>query len=172
MENLLASNIGSKIYILRGHKVMLDSDLAFFYGVETKVLNQSVQRNIERFPDDFMFQLTEIEWNFLKSQFVTSKTDPRGGKQKLPLVFTEYGVAMLSSILRSPQAIQVNIAIMRTFGMLREQVPNHILAQKIDDLEYRYEGRFKVVFDAIRELMTKTQEETPRKKIKGLDPNV
>lgn len=133
---------------------MLDSDLAHLYGVETKALNQAVRRNRDRFPPDFMAQLTEKEWEFLKSQFVTSKTGS-GGKQKLPFVFTEYGVAMLSSVLRSKQAIQVNIEIMRTFGRLRHVLESHKdLANRLSELEEKYDGQFKVVFDAIRQLVT------------------
>ena len=118
-EDLLAL-VKSKIYTIRGQKVMLDFDLADMYGVETRVLNQSVKRNIERFPEDFMFQLTKGEFDILKSQFVTSKPiERRGGTQKLPYAFTEQGVAMLSSVLRSPLAIQVNIGIIRTFVEIR-----------------------------------------------------
>ncbi len=122
--------------------MLLDSDLALLYGVETKVLNQAVRRNIELFPGDFMFQLSEIEWDFLKSQFVTSIAN-RGGKQKLPLVFTEYGVAMLSSVLKSDRAIQVNISIMRAFGKLREILEsNKEFAKRLSDLESRYDEQF------------------------------
>ena len=106
MKTHWIAGIESNIYIIREQKVLLDSDLALLYGVETRALNQAVRKNIERFPPDFMFQLTENEWSFLKSHFVTSNTG-RGGKQQLPLVFTEYGVAMLSSVLKSDQAIQV-----------------------------------------------------------------
>jgi hypothetical protein len=161
------TQVESKIYLIRGHKVMLDSDLALLYGVETKALNQSVRRNIERFPDDFMFQLTEVEWDSLKSQIVTSKTG-RGGKQKHPLVFTEFGVAMLSSVLNSLQAIQVNIAIMRTFGRLRQVLePNKDLAKRLSALEARCDHQFRSVFAALRELMS--NHSVPRKRIIGLD---
>ena len=133
--------VEAKIFLIRGHKVMLDSDLALLYGVQTKVLNQAVRRNVERFPSDFMFQLTEIEWDFLKSQFVTSN-DGRGGKRKLPLVFTEFGVAMLSSVLNSDQAIQMNITIMRTFGRLRVVLESNTeLANKMSILEKKYDGQ-------------------------------
>ena len=114
----------NKIYEIRGHKVMLDSDLAELYGVETKVLNQSIRRNIERFPEDFMFQLTESEWQSLRSQIVTSKIG-RGGRTYLPNVFTEHGVLMLSSVLNSQQAIQVNIQIVRIFTRLRNLLIEH-----------------------------------------------
>ena len=113
-DNILVN----KIYEIRGHKVMLDSDLAELYGVETKRLNEQVRRNLERFPEDFMFQLTENEWESLRSQIATSKTG-RGGRTYQPNVFTEHGVLMLSSVLNSPQAIQVNIQIVRIFSRLR-----------------------------------------------------
>ena len=116
--------IERKIYLIKGKKVMLDSDLASLYGVETKVLIQSVKRQEERFPEDFMFQLTESEAQFLRSQFVTSKIG-RGGRRYLPYIFTENGVAMLSSVLRSKRAVQVNIQIMRTFTRLREMIRSH-----------------------------------------------
>ncbi|MEH3115088.1 ORF6N domain-containing protein [Pedobacter terrae] len=109
----------NKIYNLRGVKVMLDSDLAELYGVATKVLNQSIRRNIERFPDDFMFQLTAEEWESLRSQIVTSKKG-RGGRTYLPNAFTEHGILMLSSVLNSKQAIQVNIQIVRIFSHIRQ----------------------------------------------------
>ncbi len=112
----------NKIYEIRNLKVMLDSDLAELYGVETKVLNQAVKRNMERFPDDFMFQLTEDEWQNLKSQFVTSSW---GGRRKLPFAFSEHGVLMLSSVLSSQQAIQVNIQIVRIFSRLRKLMSEH-----------------------------------------------
>jgi len=166
MQNPGIAGIESKIYLIRGLKVLLDSDLAFLYGVDTRVLNQAVRRNLERFPADFMFQLSEIEWSFLKSQFVTSKTG-RGGKQKLPFVFTEYGVAMLSSVLKSERAIQVNISIMRTFGRLREILEsNKELAKRLSELESRSDDQFKEVFQAIRELMS--ERSIPRKRIVGL----
>ncbi len=118
IKKLDLEDIGEIIYIIRGHRVLIDSDLASLYGVETKRLNKQVRRNIDRFPDDFMFQLTSQEYEFLKSQIATSKRGS-GGKQKLPLVFTENGVAMLSSVLNSKQAIRVNISIMRIFTKLR-----------------------------------------------------
>ncbi len=166
MQNPAIAGIESKIYLIRGHKVLLDSDLAKLYGVDTRVLNQAVRRNIQRFPNDFMFQLSEIEWNFLKPQLVTSNTG-RGGKQKLPLVFTEYGVAMLSSVLKSNRAIQVNISIMRAFGKLREILEsNQEFAKRLSDLETRYDEHFAEVFQAIRELMS--ERTIPRKRIIGL----
>jgi phage regulator Rha-like protein len=142
----------SKIFLIRGQKVMLDRDLAALYGVEVKVLNQSVRRNIERFPADFMFKLHSEEWKtILRSQIVTSK---RGGRRYAPYAFTENGIAMLSSVLNSPRAIQVNIQIMRTFTRLRELLASHAdLRRKIEELERRYDGQFRAVFEAIRELM-------------------
>lgn len=116
--NIELDQIQNMIYVIRGQKVMLDSDLANLYGVETKRLNEQVRRNLDRFPEDFMFKLTSEEYEFLKTQFATSKIG-RGGKQKHPLVFTENGVAILSSVLSSKQAVQVNISIMRIFTKLR-----------------------------------------------------
>ena len=140
------------IVLVRGQKVMLDADLAALYGVETKVLNQAVKRNIDRFPDDFMFQLSKEEYADLRSQIVTSKS--RGGRRTPPYAFTEQGVAMLSSVLRSGRAVQVNIQIMRTFVKLRRILATHEqLARKLAALERTYDRQFKVVFDAIRELM-------------------
>jgi hypothetical protein len=152
--------ITSKIVILRGHKVMLDVDLAELYGVETKALNQAVTRNVDRFPDDFRFQLTAEEFReYLRSQFVTSKDEPRGGRRYLPYAFTEEGVAMLSSVLRSKRAIMVNIEIMRAFVRLRRILADHReLAQKIEELERKYDSQFAVVFEALRDLM---MPETP-----------
>jgi hypothetical protein len=131
---------------------MLDSDLAALYGVETKVLNQAVRRNIERFPEDFMFQLTSDEAERLRSQSVTSKSG-RGGRRTAPYAFTEQGVAMLSSVLSSPSAIRVNIEIMRAFVRLRQMATSNAdLARKLNALERKYDGQFKIVFAAIREL--------------------
>jgi hypothetical protein len=147
-----AGRIAGAIVLLRGHKVMLDADLAELYGVETRALNQAVRRNATRFPEDFMFRLTAEEVAILKSQTVTSNA--RGGRRKLPYAFTEQGVAMLSSVLRSPRAIQVNIEIMRAFVQLRQMLASNAeLAKKLVALEKKYDGQFKVVFQAIRELM-------------------
>jgi len=149
-----AEVIERKIYLMRGHKVMLDSDLAELYKVETRTLIQAVKRNINRFPSDFMFQLNYQEVASLRSQIVTSKAG-RGGRRYIPYVFTEQGVAMLSSVLNSERAIQVNIAIMRAFVKLREMIASHKdLAKRLDELEKKYDEQFRVVFDAIRELMT------------------
>ncbi|WP_333655517.1 ORF6N domain-containing protein [Dissulfurispira sp.] len=145
--------IEKKILMIRGEKVMLDSDLAELYGVPTRRLNEQVRRNISRFPDDFMFQLTSEETENLRSQFATSSSG-HGGRRYLPYVFTEQGVAMLSSVLNSERAIEVNIHIMRAFVKLREMVASHKdLAKRFDDLEKKYDAQFKVVFDAIRQLM-------------------
>jgi len=144
--------IERKIYIIRGQKVMLDSDLAELYNITTKVLVQAVKRNLRRFPADFMFQLTNQEVAILRSQFVTSSW---GGRRYVPYAFTEQGVAMLSSVLNSDRAVDVNIQIMRTFVKLREMIASHKdLARRLDELEKKYDAQFKVVFDAIRQLMT------------------
>lgn len=143
--------VTSLIHEIRGHKVMLDNDLAKLYAVETKVLNQAVKRNLDRFPEDFMFQLTAEEEELLRSQNVTSK---RGGRRYLPYAFTEQGIAMLSSVLKSRRAVHVNIEIMRTFVRLRRFAQSHEeLAGRLRALESKYDGQFKVVFEAIRELM-------------------
>src|SRR5437763_6684408 len=168
-------------YLIRGEKVMLDYDLAVLYGVPTKSLNLAVKRNTERFPNDFMFRLAQAEAEGLRFQIGTSNEmaakqtsglrfqtetskSRRGGRRYLPYAFTEQGVAMLSSVLRSQRAVQVNIAIMRTFVRLREMLlSNADLTRKLGALEKKYDAQFKVVFDAIRELMTPT--EPPRRQI-------
>ena len=133
---------------------MLDHDLADLYGVASKALNQAVARNIERFPEDFMFQLTKEEYGILRSQFVTLRSGHGQHRKYLPYAFTEQGVAMLSSVLRSPRAVGVNIEIMRAFVRLRQLLhENAELARKLDALEAKYDQQFRVVFDAIRELM-------------------
>jgi len=152
-----SERIERSILLLRGHKVMLDSDLAALYGVETKRLVEAVKRNLDRFPADFMFQLTKGEFDVLRSQFTTSSS--WGGRRYPPYAFTEQGVAMLSSVLRSARAIQVNIEIMRAFVRLREIVASHAdLARKLEALEKKYDSQFKVVFDAIRQLMAPPTE--------------
>jgi len=153
MNDLIPQQIiESKILILRGKKVMLDRDLAALYSVETKMLKRAVKRNIERFPDDFMFQLIKEEFDNLRCQNGTSSW---GGQRYLPYAFTENGVAMLSSILNSKRAIQVNIQIMRTFTKIREMLATHKeLRQKIEEIEKKYDHQLKVVFDAIRQLMS------------------
>jgi hypothetical protein len=146
--------IERKILLIRGHKVMIDRDLAGLYGVETRVLNQAVRRNLDRFPDDFMFRLTKEESDSLRSQFVTLKNGRGRHSKYLPYVFTEQGVAMLSSVLNSDRAVHVNIEIMRAFVKLREMLASHKeLARKLHALEKKYDSQFRVVFDAIRELM-------------------
>jgi len=159
--------IERSILLIRRQKVMLDRDLAQLYGVETRVLNQAVRRNIDRFPQDFMFSLTREEIMRI-SQFVISSAHP-GVKtlkfSKNVMAFTEHGVAMLSSVLNSPRAVQVNIQIMRTFAKLREIISlNKDLARRLDELEKKYDAQFKIVFDAIRQLMAPPQPE-PKKPI-------
>jgi len=150
----LQKTIEKKILLIRGKKVMLDRDLALLYEVPTKRLNEQVKRNIKRFPPDFMLQLTKKEFENLKSHFATSSW---GGTRKLPMVFTEQGVAMLSTVLNSERAIMVNIQIMRTFTKLRELFATHKdLQRKIETLEGKYkqhDKQFKVVFEAIRQLL-------------------
>ena len=158
-------SIVNKIVFLRGEKVLLDHDLAELYGVETKVLKQAVRRNIKRFPDDFMFELTKEENQSLRSQNVTLK---RGQHSKYsPFAFTEQGVAMLSSVLNSERAIEVNISIMRAFVQLRKMIVSHDkLAGKLAELEQHLEGhdeQIQAIFEAIRQLMTPPAK--PRKKI-------
>ncbi len=149
------------ILLIRGHKVMLDKDLAELYSVTTSNLNKAVSRNIDRFPDDFMFRLSEEEFKNLKFHFGTSSW---GGTRKLPRAFTEQGVAMLSSVLHSKRAIQVNVEIMRTFVRLRQMLASNAgLARKLATLEKKYDAQFKVVFDAIRSLMT--PPEKPKNRI-------
>lgn len=156
-------HIERRIYVLREEKVMLDKDLAELYGVTTFNLNKAVKRNIDRFPDDFMFQLTKEEVEPLRFQIGMSKPAGRGGRRTLPYAFTQEGVAMLSSVLRSPRAIEVNIAIMRAFVRLRRLMVSHEdLAQKLTAMERRYDAQFKVVFDAIRELMKPPSKSTRR----------
>jgi hypothetical protein len=139
---------------MRRQKVMLDADLAELYGVETRVLIQAVKRNLVRFPEDFMFQLSKEESEFLRSQIVTLEKGRGQHSKYLPYAFTEQGVAMLSSVLHSQRAIQVNIEIMRAFIRLRQLLSTHIdLARKLDALEKRYDSQFKQVFDAIHQLM-------------------
>jgi hypothetical protein len=145
--------VEQSIYLIRKHKVMLDEDLARLYGTETGALVRAVQRNRERFPEDFMFQLSEQEVSTLRCQIGISKLG-RGGRRYLPYVFTEQGIAMLSGVLKSPRAIAVNIEIMRAFVRLRSLIESHAeLAEKLNHLERRYDQQFKVVFDAIREIM-------------------
>jgi hypothetical protein len=159
----------SRILLLRGHRVMLDSDLGALYGVTPKALNQAVKRNVERFPADFMFQLDRDEAGLLRSQIVTLKPSGQSGQGRhrkyLPYAFTEQGVAMLSSVLRSKRAVQVNVEIMRAFVRLRSLIAHDTeLARRLDALESKYDRQFKVVFDAIRELMTPA-DPAPKRRI-------
>lgn len=143
--------IEQKILLVREHKVILDKDLAVLYGVTTGNLNKAVSRNLDRFPDDFMFRLTKEEFQNLIFHFGTSSW---GGTRRIPRAFTEQGIAMLSSVLRSKRAIQVNIQIMRTFVKLRRLLISHKdLARKLEELERKYSTQFKIVFEAIRQLM-------------------
>lgn len=151
--------IEKAIYFIRGEKVMLDRDLAHLYGVSTKVLKQAVRRNIDRFPDDFMFVLNPAEFQDWRSQFVTSKAE-RIGLRYAPMAFTEHGILMLSSVLNSNGAVQVNIEIMRVFVKLRQMLAsNSELSHRLDELESRYDQQFRVVFDAIRQLMSSPARE-------------
>lgn len=158
MTNSLAL-IEKLIFRIRQRMVMIDSDLATLYGVETKVLVQAVKRNLKRFPSDFMFQLTKEEYDVLRSQFVTSNKSKRGGRRYLPYAFTEQGVAMLSSVLNSERAINVNIEIIRTFVKLRKILSStDELSKKLDELERKYhehDEQFKVIFEAMHQLMNK-----------------
>jgi hypothetical protein len=150
------------IRLLRGEKVILDADLAELYGVETRVLVQAVKRNPERFPEDFLFQLTPEEFTVLRSQYVTSRG--WGGRRYPPYAFTEQGVAMLSGVLRSPRAVRVNIEIMRAFVKMRQMLASHAkLEKKLLELEEKYDGQFAMVFEALKQLMA--PPEPKRKKI-------
>ncbi|MFH1670537.1 MAG: ORF6N domain-containing protein [Patescibacteria group bacterium] len=168
-----SERIEQSILLVRGQKVMLDSSLAKLYDVETKMLVRAVKRNIDRFPEDFMFQLSKKEFDDLRFHFGTSNLILRsqfassnqwGGRRYPPYVFTEQGIAMLSSVLRSKRAIAVNIEIMRAFVHLREMIASHKeLTKKLDDLEKKYDAQFKVVFDAIRQLMAPVKPKDKRK---------
>jgi hypothetical protein len=162
MDKLIPSDvILSKIYIIRGHKVMLDKDLAELYEVETKRLKEQVKRNIDRFPEDFMFELTKNEFDHLRSQFATSSW---GGVRYVSMAFTEQGVAMLASVLSSGRAIQANIQIIRAFVRLRQMISSHEdLRKKIESMEKKYDEQFRIVFEAIKELLK--IESNPKKKI-------
>jgi hypothetical protein len=156
----------SKIYYIREQKVMLDSDLAELYNVETRVLNQQVKRNIDRFPDDFMFQLSDIEWETLKSQ---NESSSWGGRRKLPYVFTEHGVLMLSSALNSKKAIAVNIQIMRIFTKLRTMLTDNLsLKLDVEEIKKKVSNQSKnieLVFQYLDELVEKKDNEKPRTKV-------
>lgn len=173
MSLTLAYDTENLILLLRGERVMLDSDLARMYGVETRILVQAVKRNPDRFPPDFMFQLSHDETGILRSQSVISRLagDSRhGGRRYTPYAFTEQGVAMLSSVLRSRRAVAVNIEIMRAFVRLRGFLASHTeLGRKLQELEHRYDNQFRLVFDAIRQMM-EPLEEFPLNKI-GFEPD-
>ena len=161
-----AERIEQAILLIRGHKVMLDTDLAALYGVPTKALNQAVKRNLDRFPQDFMFQLSHDEFGNWRSQIVTSNPSATMGVRRKPHAFTEQGVAMLSSVLRSPRAVAVNVEIMRAFVRLRQMLASNAdLARKLDALEKKYDTQFKMVFDAIRQLMQPPEPPVKRRRI-------
>lgn len=164
MSETLPAHIspGDMIVRVRGHSVILDADLAALYGVETKRLNEQVKRNRDRFPEDFHFQLTEKEWKALRSQNATSKG--RGGRRYMPYAFTEHGAVMAANVLNSPQAIQMSVAVVRAFVRLRRMALSvEGVARKVEALEKKYDKQFKVVFDAIRQLIL--QPEPKRKRI-------
>lgn len=164
MKDLVpVERIVNKIYLIRDKKVMMDRDLAELYVVETAQLKRAVKRNIERFPEDFMFELTKRELEDWRCQFGTSSSVKMGLRYR-PMVFTEQGVAMLSSVLRSKRAISVNIQIMRAFTQLRQMLSTHEdLKKKIEDMESKYDHQFKVVFEAIKQLLD--AEKRPKRKI-------
>jgi hypothetical protein len=167
MSKVSVVSIEQSIFYIRGHKVMLDRQLALLYGVPTSRLNEQVKRNAKRFPSDFMFRLTQSEFESLISHFAISNSG-RGGVRKLPYAFTEQGVAMLSSVLNSERAIEVNIAIMRAFVKLREVLATHKeLAVQFKELEHKvgtHDKQIAAIFEAIRRLM-KTPPEKPKRKI-------
>jgi len=157
-ELVMQSEIKSRIYTVRGKEVMLDEDLAELYEVETRIFNQAVKRNKERFPDDFMFRLSEKEYENLRSQFVTSSSG-HGGRRYLPYVFTEQGIYMLSAVLRSKVAIEVSIEIMRTFAKIREfSLHYNALARQIMELERKHNRKFQEVFAQLDAIVSQTQK--------------
>lgn len=158
-----------KIYEIRGQRVMLDNDLAALYEVETKVMNQAVKRNSDRFPDRFMFRLTKEEWLLMRSQFVTASTQNKRNSEITPFAFTEHGVTMLASILKSKKAIAVNIAIIDAFLKLKEFANNYLeLSNQLKLLENKYDKQFDDIFEAINYLLKKdnqTKQQSERKQI-------
>jgi hypothetical protein len=157
-----AGTVERAIHVIRGQRVMLDSDLAVIYGTTTARVNEQVKRNSERFPNDFMFRLTPAEWTALKSHSATSNPG-RGGRRKLPFAFTEHGAVMLANVLSTPRAVSASIIVVRTFIRLRELLATHAdLARKIDELERRYNGQFRVVFEALRKLMAEPAKRRSR----------
>lgn len=160
----MSKKIEESIFLIRNERVMIDRDLAMLYEVDTKVLKRQVRRNQERFPKDFMFELSKEETEKWRRQIGTSNSGDKMGLRYAPFAFTEHGILMLSSVLNSPRAIEVNIQIMRTFVRLRELMQSHKeLWKKIQEMENRYDGQFKAVFDAIRKLIA--FEESPKRKI-------
>jgi hypothetical protein len=156
--------IAQRIFLVRGQKVLADADLANLYGVTTKRLNEQVKRNSERFPADFMFQLTAEESEALRSQIATLKTGRGQHRKYLPSVFTEHGAIMAASVLNSPRAIEVSVHVVRAFVRLREVLATHKeLARKLEELESKYDAQFRVVFDAIRQLMAPPPEPKKRR---------
>lgn len=188
-KDLVKRTDDSLIYVVRGQKVMLDEDLAQMYGVPTKRLNQQVKRNLERFPKDFMFQLTDKEFENLRSQIATSSAmievsdghdaknlrsqnatsrSGHGGRRHMPLVFTEHGAVMLASVLNSPKAVHASIQVVKAFVRIRElAMANKDIAKKLDAMEDKYDKQFAVVFDAIRRLMTGPGKEPDERKRVG-----
>lgn len=178
-KDLVKKTEDSLIYLIRGQKVMLDEDLARMYGVTTKVLNQAVKRNQARFPSDFMFQLSETEYDNLRSQTVTSSLDKPdlrsqnatsgsgyGGRRYMPYVFTEHGTVMLASVLNSAKAVHASIQVVKAFVRLRElALANKDIAKKLDALEEKYDKQFAVIFDAVRKLMTPPKPGGERKRV-------
>lgn len=171
-HDIPATLIESRIYTFRGHRVMIDADLAALYGVETKALNQAVKRNSERFPDSFMFQLTPMEAEVSRSQIVTLKRgalgalkqDGRGSNIKyLPYVFTEHGALMLSAVLKSPTATQMSVRIIEAFVKMRQLISSNAdLEKKIRELERKYDGQFRVVFQALHSIASPVTKKKPR----------
>ena len=158
-ELFLQNEIKSRIYSIRAKEVMLDKDLAELYQVETRTLNQAVKRNIERFLEDFMFQLTKKEYENLISQFVTSSSEQHGGVRKMPYVFTEQGLYMLATVLRSEVAVQVNISIIRTFTKMREfSMHYNALARQIMELEKKHNKKFREVFTRLDDIVKETKK--------------
>ena len=158
-ELILENEIKSKVYNVRGKEVMLDRNLAELYQVETRTLNQAVKRNIERFPEDFMFQLTKEEYENLMSQIVISSSEKHGGVRKMPYVFTEQGLYMLATVLRSEVATEVNISIIRTFTKIREfSMHYNALARQIMELEKKHNKKFKEVFERLDSIVEETQK--------------
>ena len=157
LTTIPVEKIERAILVIRGERVILDSELAKLYGVTTTRLNQQVRRNLERFPADFMFQVTKEEYDSLMLHFATSKGS-RGGRRKLPLVFTEHGAIMAANILNSERAVRASVEVVRAFVHLRRIIASHEeLARKLNELEKKYDRQFKIVFDAIRQLMTPPQ---------------